>query len=68
MDKNMVVSVNPHIYASQTTQTIMRDVLTATHTTSTSSARTPKNSAEANTAGSRAISTSRMMVWVVWLA
>lgn len=29
MDKNMVVSVNPHIYASQTTQTIMRDVLIA---------------------------------------
>ena len=29
MNKNMVVSVNPHIYASQTTQTIMRDVLIA---------------------------------------
>ena len=29
MSKNMVVSVNPHIYASQTTQTIMRDVLIA---------------------------------------
>ena len=29
MEKNMVVSVNPHIYASQTTQTIMRDVLIA---------------------------------------
>ena len=29
MDKNMVVSVNPHIYAAQTTQTIMRDVLIA---------------------------------------
>ena len=29
MNKNMVVSVNPHIYAGQTTQTIMRDVLIA---------------------------------------
>ena len=29
MNKNMVVSVNPHIYAAQTTQTIMRDVLIA---------------------------------------
>ena len=29
MSKNMVVSVNPHIYAAQTTQTIMRDVLIA---------------------------------------
>ena len=29
MSKNMVVSVNPHIYAPQTTQTIMRDVLIA---------------------------------------
>ena len=37
----------------------------ATHTTSTSSARMPKNSTEAITAGIRAISTSRMMVWVV---
>ena len=26
---NMVVSVNPHIYAKDTTQTIMRDVLIA---------------------------------------
>ena len=29
MNKNMVVSVNPHIYAAQTTQTILRDVLIA---------------------------------------
>ena len=29
MNKHMVVSVNPHIYAAQTTQTIMRDVLIA---------------------------------------
>ena len=29
MNKNMVVSVNPHIYAKDTTQTIMRDVLIA---------------------------------------
>ncbi len=26
---NMIVSVNPHIYAKDTTQTIMRDVLIA---------------------------------------
>ena len=29
MDKNMVVSVNTHIYAAQTTKTLMRDVLIA---------------------------------------
>jgi len=29
MDNNMVVSVSPHIYAKDTTQTIMRDVLIA---------------------------------------
>ena len=29
MNKHMVVSVNPHIYAAQTTQIIMRDVLIA---------------------------------------
>ena len=41
---------------------------TATHTTSTSRARTPKNTMDAMTAGNRAMSTSRMMVWVVSLA
>ncbi len=38
---------------------------TATHTTSTSRAWTPKNTMDAMTAGNRAMSTSRMMVWVV---
>ena len=41
---------------------------TATHTTSTSSALTPKNTMDAMTAGNRAMSTSRMMVWVVSFA
>src|SRR5699024_8825836 len=38
---------------------------TATHTASTSRARTPKNTTEATTAGTRAMSTSLMMVCVV---
>ena len=41
---------------------------TATQTTSTSRARTPKKTMDAMTAGNRAMSTSRMMVWVVSFA
>ena len=43
-------------------------IATATHTTSTSRARTPKKTMDAMTAGNRAMSTSRMMVWVVSFA
>jgi hypothetical protein len=63
-DRSMTVTGLPVIFSKAHSQAMA----TATHTTSTSRARTPKNSTEAATAGIKAMSTSRMMVWVVSLA
>ena len=63
-DRSMTVMGLRQIFSKAHSQAMA----VATHTTSTSSACTPKNTMDAMTAGNRAMSTSRMMVWVVSFA